>query len=162
MRLAVLALVVASGAVAAEERKGQTPARPLPSGSGVVLATPSEPAAVSGGTALVSDRPHKTAGGSDGSGPDATLVGMRASNVADGEARLDVGGVPTMVRVGSVIGTDVVTSIVPGRILLRRPASPTRPGGEGLVIVTFDDSGAATVRVLWTANPTPVRAPAVH
>ena len=63
------------------------------------------------------------------------------------------------VRPGDVIGTDVVRSIEPGRILLAR----TGPDGqEATVVVSFDDAGRGRVRVLFGSDPTAVAAPPVR
>jgi hypothetical protein len=76
---------------------------------------------------------------------------LRALATAEGEAHLIVDGAPRTVRPGDQVGSDVVKSISPGRMVLVRPASRTR--SEALVIVTFDAKGLGQSVVLWTKDP---------
>ena len=73
------------------------------------------------------------------------LKGMRAVSLTSGQATVEIGGVQQTVHPGEVLGTDIVRSIVPGRIVLERPAHDTYPGGT--VVATFDAQGNACVRV---------------
>ena len=81
------------------------------------------------------------------------LKGVRAIQIGDGEARLVLGGADRVVTPGTVIGTDTIKSISPGRIVLRRSASDEE-GGEGIVMVSFDAQGRTLVQVFATKDPT--------
>jgi hypothetical protein len=81
------------------------------------------------------------------------LKGVRALQIGDGEARLVLGGGERVVTPGTVIGTDTVKSITPGRIVLQR-AAPDEEGGPGIVIVHFDLQGRTRVLVFATKDPT--------
>lgn len=78
---------------------------------------------------------------------------LRAVSLGDGEATLELGGKPLVVRPGSRLAGDSVRSVTPERIVLERPPQPGEKGGPGLVIVTFDAEGRATTRVFWTHDP---------
>jgi hypothetical protein len=84
---------------------------------------------------------------------EGSLKGVRAIHIGDGEARLILGGGERVVTPGTVIGTDTVKSISPGRMVLRRAASDDE-GGEGIVIVSFDSQGRTRVQVFATKDPT--------
>jgi hypothetical protein len=84
---------------------------------------------------------------------EGSLKGVQAVQIGDGEARLVLGGGERVVTPGTVIGTDTVKSITPGRLVLRR-AAPETEGGEGIVIVTFDAQGRTRVQVFATKDPT--------
>jgi hypothetical protein len=84
---------------------------------------------------------------------EGSLKGVRAIQIGDGEARLILGGGERVVTPGTVIGTDTVKSISPGRMVLRRAASDDE-GGEGIVIVSFDSQGRTRVQVIATKDPT--------
>jgi hypothetical protein len=64
-----------------------------------------------------------------------------------------LGGGERVVTPGTVIGTDTVKSITPGRMVLKRSA-PDAQGGEALVIVTFDEQGRTRVQVFAAKDPT--------
>jgi hypothetical protein len=85
---------------------------------------------------------------------DATAVPLVAVSFAQGEATLEVSGARQVVRPGSRLGNDTVRSVVPGRIVLERPAATGTQGGRALVIVTFDESGRSREQVFWTVDPT--------
>jgi hypothetical protein len=84
---------------------------------------------------------------------DGGLEGVRALHIGDGEARLVLEGGERTVAPGTVIGTDTIRSITPGRIVLQRAATDEQ-GGPGIVIVDFDDQGRTRVRVFATKDPT--------
>jgi hypothetical protein len=84
---------------------------------------------------------------------EGALKGVRALQIGDGEARLVLGGGERVVTPGTVIGTDTVKSITPGRIVLQR-AAPDEEGGPGIVIVHFDPQGRTRVLVFATKDPT--------
>lgn len=77
------------------------------------------------------------------------LQTTRALAVEAGEARLTVDGQPLTVHAGDSLGTAVVKSIVPGRLVLQRAAA----GSDGdLLLVGFDAQGRPHVRA-FTATP---------
>ncbi len=82
---------------------------------------------------------------------EASRSQLRALATAEGEASLEVDGRPETVRPGSRLGPDTVKSVSPGRLVLERPATATRPAA--LVIVTFDEAGRAKEQVFWMADP---------
>ena len=84
---------------------------------------------------------------------EGSLKGVRALQIGDGEARLVLGGGERVVTPGTVIGTDTVKAITPGRIILQRAASDDE-GGAGIVIVSFDAQGRTRVQVFATKDPT--------
>lgn len=136
---------------------GQTPS-PSPS------AAPKKPELIQG-TGLVGPRTGRAPTGADAAaapaGPgkyDGSLAGVKALEIGDGRARLVLGGTERVVTPGSVIGTDTVKSITPGRIVLQRTA-PDSQGGNAIVLVTFDDQGRTRVMVIASKDPT-TRAPA--
>jgi hypothetical protein len=88
------------------------------------------------------------------------LAGIRALQIVEGEARVILGGGERVVTPGTVLGTDTVKSITPGRIVLRRVA-PEDQGGEGIVIVSFDAQGRTRVQVFASKDPTAKAAPEV-
>jgi hypothetical protein len=78
------------------------------------------------------------------------LQTTRALAVNAGEARLTVDGRPVTLRAGDSLGTAVVKSIVPGRLVLERRSA----GSEGdLLLVTFDAQGRPQVRAYTAAPP---------
>ncbi|HET6900750.1 MAG TPA: hypothetical protein VFK70_20510, partial [Vicinamibacteria bacterium] len=79
--------------------------------------------------------------------------------IKSGQARLLLASGLRTVHPGDVIGTDVVRSIEPGRILLARTGAD---GKEATVVVSFDDAGRGRVRVLFASDPTAVAAPPVR
>jgi hypothetical protein len=91
--------------------------------------------------------------GSGSRSHEGSLKGVQALHIRDGEARLILGGGERVVTPGTVIGTDTVKSITPGRMVLRRVA-PESEGGEGIVIVSFDAQGKTQVHVFATKDPT--------
>jgi hypothetical protein len=84
---------------------------------------------------------------------EGSLKGVRAIQIGDGEARLILGGGERVVKPGTVIGTDTVKSITPGRIVLQRVA-PDAEGGPAIVILSYDDQGRTRVQVFATKDPT--------
>lgn len=91
-----------------------------------------------------------------GSARAGSLEGIRAVALRDGVGRLVVGGREVSVRPGDALGSDVVTSVDPGRVVLRRPATADPAAGEATVVITFDALGRARVRVYSTKDPTAV------
>jgi hypothetical protein len=81
--------------------------------------------------------------------------------LSDDEATVELDGRRQVVRPGSRLGDDIVKSISPGRLVLIRPAKPEDPGGEALVVVTFDPEGRGRSQVFWTRDPTAPVAPEV-
>src|SRR5260370_7551069 len=73
------------------------------------------------------------------------LKGMRAVSLTSGQATVEIGGVQQTVHPGEVLGTDIVRSIVPGRIVLERPAHDTYPGGTG--VAPFAAQGNPSLRL---------------
>jgi hypothetical protein len=105
--------------------------------------------------AIMGSGPVRGAVEAPSSGPgryDGSLAGVKALEIADGRARLLLGGVERVVTPGSVIGTDTVKSITPGRIVLTRVA-PDEQGGQALVFVTYDEQGRTRVMVVASRNP---------
>lgn len=87
------------------------------------------------------------------------LKGSRLRSSASGEAEVQLAdGTLRTLRPGDKAGSDTVETIEPGRIVLRRAAAGGAPTA-GLVVVTFEASGVARVRVYLDADPTalPVR-----
>jgi hypothetical protein len=84
---------------------------------------------------------------------EGSLKGLKALEIAEGKARLVLGGSERVVEPGTVIGTDTVKSITPGRIVLKRVA-PDAEGGDAIVIVTFDAQGRTRVQVFASKDPT--------
>jgi hypothetical protein len=105
--------------------------------------SPPAPIARAGGPTLDPSRNSVGAGG---------LGGLRALTLADGEARVSFEGTERTIRVGDALGTDVVRRIEEGRIVLLRPADSK--AGEATVVVSFDATGRARVRVYSTLDPT--------
>ena len=92
-----------------------------------------------------------------------TLKGCRAISIESGQVRVLLSdGSERLLRVGDVIGSDVVRRIEPGRMLLDRPAASGVPGGSATVIVKFDATGDSRVHVLWMSDPKAVVAPEVE
>ncbi len=89
---------------------------------------------------------------------EGALRGIKALEIGDGKARLVLGGSERLVTPGTVLGTDTVKSVTPGRIVLKRVA-PEAEGGDAIVIVTFDPRGRTRVQVFASRDPT-TRAPA--
>jgi hypothetical protein len=79
---------------------------------------------------------------------------VRVLSVRSGEARLALATGERVVRVGDRVGTDVVRSIEPGRIVLIRPGPP-----EATVVVSFDGPGPGRIRVLSMSLSDPGAAP---
>jgi len=110
-------------------------------------------------TAEVRGRFHPAAVGV----PDTARLGQsRLLAVREGSARLQLPEGETLVRVGSVIGGDVVTSVRPHQIVLERRPAAGASGGKGVVYVTFAPDGQARVRVFWTHDPSAAAAPEVR
>ena len=166
----LLSLVVASSLGAADEKKGQPSVAKPPAGSAAA-------GAGGGGTApvrlspepdrsvpapvLLNDRVPKATKGA-ARPPSSTLPELRARWTREGQAALVVDGMEQAVRAGSWIGAMEVKSLAPGRMVLKKPAAPGEPGGEALVIVTFDASGQGRAVTLYTKDPRPAAAPEVH
>jgi len=164
LKLAALlvVLVAASPRADAQEsdpRKAGVVTRPgeTSNGAGVVMAVPSPPP--------LDNAPRQAT--APGRGPSrgrdsaqtSALKGVQAREIKSGQARLVLASGLRTVRPGDLIGTDVVRSIEPGRILLAR----TSPDGqEATVVVSFDDAGRGRVRVLFGSDPTAVTAPPVR
>jgi hypothetical protein len=89
---------------------------------------------------------------------EGSLKGVKALEIAEGKARLVLGGSERVVTPGTLIGTDTVKSITPGRMVLKRVA-PEAEGGDAIVIVTFDAQGRTRVQVFASKDPT-TRVPA--
>ena len=140
---AALCVAVAASSLAQET---PPPADEAPAARGeVVELKPEVPEPDRGPKAATGQRAKpKTATGSAG--------GLRAVSISEGGARLLVGGSERVVRPGDLIGTDLVKSIAPGRLVLERPAKGR--GGKGLVIVTFDPQGRGSSLVVWAEDPT--------
>jgi hypothetical protein len=83
----------------------------------------------------------------------ATPAPLRAVTLSDGEATLEIEGRQEVVRPGSVLRGDTVRSVTPEHIVLERPAPAGDAGGPGLVIMTFDEKGQSSTRVIWTRDP---------
>jgi hypothetical protein len=83
---------------------------------------------------------------------------VKALEIREGRARIILDGREREVTPGTVLGTDTVKSITPGRIVLKR-AAPDAEGGDAIVIVTFDAQGRTRVQVFASRDPT-TRAPA--
>jgi hypothetical protein len=128
------------------------PPSPTPSPS----ASPKRPEMIQASPKVIMGTgPVRSAAEPPASGPgryDGSLSGVKALEIADGRARLLLGGVERVVTPGSVIGTDTVKSITPGRIVLTRVA-PDSEGGQALVFVTYDEQGRTRVLVVATKNP---------
>jgi len=82
------------------------------------------------------------------------LVRARVLRVDDAQASLVIQGMEHVIKVGDVVGTDIVKSISTGRIVLRRPASSGGAGGESLVILQFDPTGRTQVLVVASRDTT--------
>jgi hypothetical protein len=87
------------------------------------------------------------AGAGRGSAGAGGLKAWRALALAEGEGRLLIDGAPRRVKAGQTVDGYVVRAVGPGRLVLERAAE--------LAIVTFDATGAARVRVVFEADPTP-------
>ncbi len=99
--------------------------------------------------------PVRIATPSGGAPREATvLAGARVLRVDDARASVVIQGVERVIKVGDVIGTDIVKSISTGRIVLRRPASAGGPGGESLVILQFDPTGRTQVLLVASRDTT--------
>jgi len=166
----------ASKAVEVPVQGGDGAVAPMPGAPPV--AEPSLAARPAAGAALAS-----AAGAGPVSRPQGAPPAIRAISFGDGEATLEIDGVPEVVRPGSRIGAHTVKSVAPGRIVLARSlagptaagsghvhgaaqttgaalhgAGPTldgagRFGGARLVIVTFDAAGEGKPRVFWASDP---------
>ncbi|MGD8895883.1 MAG: hypothetical protein PVJ73_07600 [Acidobacteriota bacterium] len=86
---------------------------------------------------------------------------LRALSFAEDEATVDTGRGTRVLRPGSRMGEDVVTSISPGRLVLLRPEVVNGERREGIVIVTFDTHGEAKTRVFWVHDPSAPSSPEV-
>jgi hypothetical protein len=142
-----------------DARKAGVVTRPggSPTGAGVIMAVPSPPPVDNAPGPLTAARP-RAARDRDSAGTSA-LKGVQAREIKSGQARLLLASGLRTVRAGDVIGTDVVRSIEPGRILLARTGAD---GQEATVVVSFDDAGRGRVRVLFASDPTAVAAPPVR
>ena len=89
-------------------------------------------------------------------------VAVRLLRMSPGEAFVSVGGAEQSLRVGDRLGSDVVRAVGDGVVVFDRPAVPGQPGGEAIVVMRFDASGQARVRVFHAEDPTPVNAPGVQ
>jgi hypothetical protein len=89
----------------------------------------------------------------------SALKGVQAREIKSGQARLALASGVRTLRPGDLIGSDVIRSIEPGRILLAR-SGPN--GQEATVVVSFDDAGRGRVRVLFASDPTAVAPPPVR
>jgi len=153
------AAVTLGGRLLAQEAqtRDKTAATPSAAAGSAVVAVPSPPP--------VDLSPHAVRvpgpGGSrdrDSAGAGA-LKGVQARQTRTGEARLLLGGAERTVHRGDLIGTDVVKSIEPGRVLLTRALAD---GDEATVVVSFDAAGRGRVRIYSAkdhsaALPLPVR-----
>jgi hypothetical protein len=79
------------------------------------------------------------------------LRGAQLVSIRDGEATLNVDGATRTLHVGDTIGGDIVRRIDSDRLVLGRPEGSQ----EGLVVVTFDATRHARVRVYTTTDPNP-------
>jgi hypothetical protein len=82
----------------------------------------------------------------------ARVAQARLVSSQDGEARLQFPEGEERVKVGSVIGGDLVRSVQGRQIVLVR-ADAGHPGGEAVVVATFGAEGRPRVRVFWTKDP---------
>lgn len=164
LKLAVLmsVAIAATARVQAQEsdpRKAGVVTRPggSPGGPGVIMSVPSPPPVDNAPGPITAARTPTTRD-RDSAGASA-LKGVQAREIKSGQALLLlVSGLRT-VRPGDRIGTDVVRSIEPGRILLARAGAD---GQDATVVVSFDDAGRGRVRVLFGSDPTAVAAPPVR
>jgi len=147
-----LAPITGGGAALGDERPRKSSAVQAPAqGGGGVEPVPGAPPAIE--PSLESKPARATlAPGPRPARADVAKASLRAVSVSEGEATLEIDGKPEVVRPGSQVGGDTVKSVEPGRIVLERPATPGRPGGPALVIVTFDEAGRSKTRVFWTAD----------
>jgi hypothetical protein len=99
--------------------------------------------------------------GGEGEGGLSALPGTRILASEEGEARLLVEGAERVVRVGDVLGADLVKSVAPGRIVLLREGADSE-GGDALVILTQDGEAEPRTRVIWSKDPTAVEPPEVR
>jgi hypothetical protein len=158
----LVVVVAASPRVEAQEsdpRKAGVVTRPggNPSGAAVIMAVPSPPPLDNAPRPATA--PARGPARNRDSAATSALTGVQAREIRSGLARLVLASGPRTVHPGDVIGTDVVRSIEPGRILLAR----TGPDGqEATVVVSFDDAGRGRVRVLFGSDPTAVAAPPVR
>jgi hypothetical protein len=139
--------------------QGQSPtpspsAKPQPGETSLQQATP--PTGPRSGRARAKEGPPAPATATRGYS--GSLNGVRALEIGDGRARLVLAGGERVVVPGTVIGTDTVKSITPGRIVLRRSAQEAE-GGDAFVIVSFDAQGRTVVHVVAAKDPT-AQAPA--
>jgi len=84
-----------------------------------------------------------------------TEPSLRLVAGAEGEATVEVEGQAQVVRPGSSLGEGTVKAVGPDRLVYVRPARSGEPGGEALVIVTFDAAGRSRARVFWSRLPEP-------
>ena len=159
--LAAILVTAAAGDLLAQEtepRKSTIVARPRSSSETAgMVAIPSPPPADNTVRAVV--LPGGGASRARDSAGVPALKGVRAREVKESRARLLLASGERTVRPGDAIGTDVITSIEPSRLLLRR-ALPS--GAEATVVVTFDDAGRGRVRVLFSADPSAALTPPVR
>lgn len=97
-------------------------------------------------TARVAGRltvPASRAAGSDAE----PLAGATLLVLEPQAARIRLADGEHLLRPGASVGGDTVQSVAGRQIVLRRPAAPGDPRGEGLVVVRFDAAGRARVRV---------------
>ncbi len=153
------AAVILGGRLLAQEAgtKEKTAATPTAAAGAAVVAVPSPPAVDLSPHAVTV--PGRGASRDRDSAEAGALKGVQSRQIRSGEARLLVGGAERVVHPGDLIGTDVVKSIEPGRVLLTRALGD---GDEVTVVVSFDAAGRGRVRIYSAkdhsaALPLPVR-----
>jgi hypothetical protein len=140
-RAASTALALLACAASAAQEPAPSPSPPLPEMQFVL--PPPRPADSSPRVVVVPGRP----GTGRGSAGAVALKAWRSLGLAEGEGRLLIDGAPRRVKAGQTVEGYVVRAVGPGRLVLERAAE--------LAIVTFDATGAARVRVVFEADPTP-------
>jgi hypothetical protein len=91
--------------------------------------------------------------------PRSLLASMRAVALVEGEARVVLAEGERVLHPGDRLGVDTVRTVSEGVIVLDRTAGAGQPGGAATVLVRFDASGQAHVRVFHEQDPTPLQAP---
>jgi hypothetical protein len=109
----------------------------------------------------IREEPVRAAIDTGGPGGVGALTGARILASEEGEARLLVDGTERVVRVGDVLGADLVKSVARGQIVLHRDGADSE-GGDAIVILTQDGEGEPRTRVIWTKDPTAVEPPEVR
>src|SRR5438477_1154915 len=143
------AVVTLGGRLFAQEARTRekTAATPPAAAGAAVVAVPSPPA--------VDLSPHAVTVPGRGASRDrdaaeaGALKGVQSRQIRSGEARLLLGGSERTVHPGDLVGTDVVKSIEPGRVLLTRALAGR---DEESVVVTFDAAGRGRVRIYSTKD----------